>query len=73
MSADPAAAGLARAYHIILSWGCPECGKPYPCEHDLAETKTQPAVSLGGDAAGGAVLDDQKRPTYVKSYTDSGA
>jgi hypothetical protein len=37
---DPEAALLARAYALILSWPCPICGKPYPCEHDLA---TMPA------------------------------
>ena len=28
---------LARVYERILSWPCPQCGKPYPCECDLRE------------------------------------
>lgn len=27
---------LARAYRLILSWPCPDCGQPFPCAHDLA-------------------------------------
>jgi hypothetical protein len=34
--ADPEATLLARAYALILSWGCPKCGKPYPCPCDVS-------------------------------------
>ncbi len=37
--ADPEAALLARAYALILSWGCPTCGKPYPCPCDASATE----------------------------------
>lgn len=37
--ADPESALLARAYALILSWGCPKCGKPYPCPCDVSATE----------------------------------
>lgn len=32
-------AALRRTYDLILSWPCPECGRPYPCEHDRAAAR----------------------------------
>jgi len=29
---DPEAILCARVYALILSWPCPKCGKPYPCQ-----------------------------------------
>ena len=29
---DPEAVLCARVYALILSWPCPKCGKPYPCQ-----------------------------------------
>jgi hypothetical protein len=61
---DPAAAQVARAYHVILSWGCPECGRPYPCEHDLAENKTPMTGNLGGATVTGAHEQSHEGSTH---------
>jgi hypothetical protein len=53
---DPAAALLARVFDRILQWPCPECGQPFPCPCDMADTLTptqpsQPATTEGPNDA----------------------
>lgn len=44
------AAQLARAYRLILSWPCPNCGQPYPCPCDARETARPADTSQKGGA-----------------------
>lgn len=65
--ADPEAALLARAYRLVMSWPCPECGKPYPCPHDLApESEIEPTPQVEALRQLGAMLKDAPKATGTK-------
>lgn len=50
-TADPESVLLARAYALILSWGCPKCGKPYPCPCDVdSAAEAMPKAILDSDS-----------------------
>ncbi len=54
--ADAETALWAHALSLILSWGCPVCGKPFPCAHDAPTESKTPTIDA--PLAGSAVIGD---------------
>jgi hypothetical protein len=40
------ARALGAAYHLVLSWPCRTCGKPWPCPCDDAQRATTTTTTV---------------------------
>jgi hypothetical protein len=69
---------LAHVFSVVLSWPCPVCGQPWPCQDDLAhmasEAEAAPVSTMVGDpgAAVEVVIPKDDRNDYTTNTHPDG-